>query len=382
MNKETFCSLPFTEIFLGPDGNIKTCCSAASSIGSLHTDSIDEIINSPKAKDIRQHILDGKWHPNCRQCKQQEDQGVRSERISDSETLIQDYNTLDKHFFKLQRLDLRWSNTCNLSCVYCYEFFSSKWSDIKGIKVNTIKDENEQSLFNFIKQNIENGYQSKGTIMLGGEPLLQKQNSKLIEMLSGTGFYIITNLAVPLKTNKIAQQLLQEKECNWGVSFENVGDRYEYVRRGASWNTFVENVDYYHSISDQQNRLEAHSLYSVYSAFNLVEFYDFITSKNFKNVFWNLLESSGNNVDVNVLNMSTSLKEKAICEIELCEKLYATAPGIESLSNIKNLLIKNNNIKFNNKKILTDITTIESQIKNNHTLFKDLWPDVHTELGQ
>ena len=71
MNKETFCSLPFTEIFLGPDGHIKTCCSASTSLGSLHTNTIDEIINSKKSISIRQHILDGKWHSSCKQCQRQ-----------------------------------------------------------------------------------------------------------------------------------------------------------------------------------------------------------------------------------------------------------------------------------------------------------------------
>jgi hypothetical protein len=40
MNKETFCSLPFTEIFLGPDTEIKTCCSSRQGLGKLKNFSI------------------------------------------------------------------------------------------------------------------------------------------------------------------------------------------------------------------------------------------------------------------------------------------------------------------------------------------------------
>ena len=76
-------------------------------------------------------------------------------------------------------VDVRWSNTCNLACNYCYEYFSSQWASIKGIKVNAIKKDNEDTLLMFIEKN-------KDTVinvnMLGGEPLLQKQNSPLIEI--------------------------------------------------------------------------------------------------------------------------------------------------------------------------------------------------------
>ena len=85
MNKETFCSLPFTEIFLGPDGHIKTCCSSDMSLGSLHENTIDEILNSKEAISVRQHILDGEWHSSCKQCKRQESQNARSERVSNLE---------------------------------------------------------------------------------------------------------------------------------------------------------------------------------------------------------------------------------------------------------------------------------------------------------
>ena len=181
MNKETFCSLPFTEIFLGPDGHVKTCCSASNSIGSLHTNTIDELINGKVATDIRQHILDGKWHESCRQCKQQESQNARSERDSDLERFQNNFGIVDRSFFKLKRLDLRWSNTCNLSCTYCYEYFSSKWATLKGLKINTIKDENENSLFLMIEKNIDS---IENILMLGGEPLLQKQNLRLVNTIT------------------------------------------------------------------------------------------------------------------------------------------------------------------------------------------------------
>jgi organic radical activating enzyme len=377
VNKETFCSLPFTEIFLGPDGGIKPCCSAFNNIGSLHKDKIEDIINSDIAKSIRQSIIDNQWHPNCIQCQNQAAQGVQGERKDELEHFISENGIVDKNFFKLQRLDLRWSNTCNLSCTYCYEYFSSKWAQIKGIKVNTIKDENENSLFLLIEKHKDT---INSVLMLGGEPMLQKQNSKLISELTGRSFYILTNFAVPLQTNKIGQQLIKEPLVKFAVSFETIGDRYEYVRHGASWKVFVDNVDYL-----QQERpdlkLECHSLYSIYSAFNLIEFYRFVTDKKFDNVMWHLLESSGESSNASVLNLSDELKQQAIREIDQCADLFPNAPGILDLLAYKTHLSKSTTAPTD-KLFVNEINSVESLLVDKVLKFNNLWPDVWSQINK
>ena len=377
MNKETFCSLPFTEIFLGPDGHIKTCCSASTSLGSLHENTIDEILNSKEAISIRQRILNGKWHDSCKQCKRQESQNARSERVGDLKAFQNENGSVNSSFFKLTRLDLRWSNTCNLSCTYCYEYFSSKWANLKGLKVNTIKDANENSLFLMIEKNIDS---IENILMLGGEPLLQKQNLRLVNTITDDrSFYILSNLAVPLDTNATAQILLNDRMSAWGVSFETVGLRYEYVRRGASWELFVKNIDY---IQEKTNgMLDAHSLYSIYSAFNLVEFYEFIYEKNIKTVLWNLLESTGENSNASVFKLSSELKQRAIEEIERCEQLFPNAPGIDSLLGFKK------NLKLHTTEttssFVKEIDVLENKYLKSETLkFSKLWPIEWTLLNQ
>jgi sulfatase maturation enzyme AslB (radical SAM superfamily) len=377
MNKETFCSLPFTEIFLGPDGSVKTCCSADNPIGSLHKNTIDEIINGPYATEIRQEIINGNWHPNCRQCKHQESQNASSERKNDIITFWTEVGSIDSSFFKLKRLDLRWSNTCNLTCTYCYEYFSSKWATLKGLKINTIKDENENSLFLMIEKNIDS---IENILMLGGEPLLQKQNLRLVNTITDNrSFYILTNLAIPLESNSIAQTLINERNAKWGVSFETVGKRYEYVRRGASWDVFVKNINYIQEKTS--NNLDVHSLYSIYSAFNLVEFYEFIYEKNIKTVLWNFLESSGENSNASVFKLSPKLKQRAIEEIERCEQLFPDASGLDSLLEFKKNL-KLHTVETNNS-FVKEIGILENKYLKNETLkFSKLWPIEWALLSQ
>jgi organic radical activating enzyme len=378
MNKETFCSLPFNEIFLGPDGGIKTCCSASESIGSLHEDNIETILQSDVARGIRQSVINGQWHPACVQCQRQEAQGARSERKSEMEEFVAEHGLPDQSTFKLKRLDLRWSNTCNLSCTYCYEYFSSKWAQLKGIKVNTIKDENENSLFLLIEQHKPT---INSILMLGGEPMLQKQNARLIETLTDRSFYMLSNLAVPVQTNKVGQLLIKERLSQIGVSFENVGDRYEYVRHGASWKVFDDNIKYIHERRPEKfQRIEAHSLYSIYSAFNLVEFYEYILENKFQDLFWNLLESSGESEFASVLNLSPELREKAVKEIENVERQFSDAPGLDWLRSFKSPLLADNE-KNHNSKFITEFDKLENTYLTDKTsMFKDLWPEVHSLL--
>jgi organic radical activating enzyme len=375
MNKETFCSLPFIEIFLGPDGGIKTCCSSVRTLGFLNENSIQEILKSDNAKSIRQSIIEGKWHPACSQCERLENQGARSERKNDLESFIDKVPPVDKSFFELQRLDLRWSNICNLSCIYCYEYFSSKWANIKGITINTLKDENEQDFLLYIEKNkstLEN------ILFLGGEPLLQKQNKILLDIVSNKSVYILTNLAVPLKNNPIINKLISSRYVSYGVSFETIKDRYEYVRHGAEWNVFDSNLDYLQS-KIKNFSITAHSMYSIYSAFNLVEFYEYILSKNvFNNIHWSLLESSSENINASIFKLSRPLKNIAISEIDKVLDIFPNAYGTDDLINIKEVLVDTSkDLDPKDNDFILEINSLESQLnKVPEKKFKDLWPNI------
>lgn len=376
MNKNTFCSLPFTSLFLGPDGGIKPCCSAIANIGNINTQHVKDIINGNEAKEIRNSILQGKWHPSCKQCKIQSEKGTHSERKDN----VEDFKDLDlsEDYFDLQRLDLRWSNTCNLSCVYCYEYFSSKWAVIKGQKVNTISKDTKEDLINYIKTN---GQKVQLAMLLGGEPLLQKENESLLEVLNtDTPVHVVTNLAVDISENKIAKLLMQRKKVTWAVSFENVTGKYEYVRHGASWNTFVNNLKY---LKDNVTNFNcaALSLYSIHSAFNLEELYDFVILQNcFNDVVWTMLESTGANNKAGLMWLNPKNKHRAIKEIDKVCKKYPKGPGIMTLKEIKKYISLEKNIDYRqNHSFINEIKQVETQLGTTGD-FSILWPKLYRDI--
>ena len=84
----------------------------------------------------------------------------------------------------------------------------------------------------------------------------------------------------------------------------------------------------------------------------------YLRENKIKNVFWNLLESSGENSTASVLKLSPELKQRAIDEITQCEKLFPDAPGLGWLLTFKkNLTLKT---KSTNKSFVEEIYSLEN----------------------
>jgi radical SAM protein with 4Fe4S-binding SPASM domain len=388
MNETTFCAYPFNTLFLGADGDIKPCCSSGARLGNINEFSVEEIVHGKMLTEIRQSIVEGKWHPSCGQCEKLEQYGARTERTGVLHK-FEEFKDATKDTFKLQKLDLRWSNTCNLSCNYCYEYFSSKWATLKGIKVNANKASAEDSMFTLIER-------STGTIeelyLLGGEPLLQKQNNHLLDLLHDKKYYILTNLSVDVPNNPIAKKLLANKNVSWGVSFENIGDKFEYVRHGADWKTLTANLQYVKDTNPKE--INAHPLYCAYSAFDLCEYYDFLTSNDiFTQSYWCVIQ---NIPGLNVFTLPDGLKIKALDELDRCiSKFKNTRFDMSALEEIRknlyNSLITSRpdeapegiiDANYRDRTaFLMWIDTVEMQyLTDKKHSFEDLWPSLYAEL--
>lgn len=340
MNRETFCSYPFNSFFLCANGDVKFCCSSRSVLGNINEQNVDDIMQSDIAVDVRRKILNNQWHhDNCGLCFEQETRysGV-SERLSGEHEYY--WDTLrgvnSEEYFRLQRFDLRWSNTCQLACNYCFDYFSSRWANINGVKINANKETSETRVLDYIGKHKNDIVQIN---LLGGEPLLQKQNKYVFDLLPDCGYYILTNLSTNLQTNPNAQKLLTMPGVSWGVSFETIGDKFEYVRHGAKWEVFSANIQYVKERTGKN--VNAHSLWCVYSALNLEEFCDYVISTNcFNGIYWQAMSS---HPALSVFSQTDEFKQKALSELERCIEKYKDVPCIKTdlLSGIRDQLVKN-----------------------------------------
>ena len=236
------CSAPWRGLHIRTNGDILTCCAGATSLGNIHTDKLEEVLNGPVIKEVRQSIKDGELHQEyCKNCIAITKQNVRCEL---------DWHNDINNDFKLEEADLnytyptlfdaRWNNTCNSSCIYCDETQSSKWATIKKAPAFVKNIKNKDYLTTFFENNKEKW---RTISLVGGEPLMIKENMMILDNCEkDVPIMVITNLSSDLSTSKVFKKLMTFETVGWHLSFDNVGEHYEYVRQGSNWQVFNNNI--------------------------------------------------------------------------------------------------------------------------------------------
>jgi len=371
-----FCYAPWTNIHINPQGDYKTCCGGTINIADLRRTPIQEVIKSNHLTEIKQAIFNNQEHPNCSNCLRQEQMSSASERswyddISNCATI--DINNLeDQH---LQNLDIRWSNTCNLSCTYCGHDASSQWAAYQKIPVERL--DYTDTLPNILDLIEQNRSSLKNLGLLGGEPLLQKENDLLLDVISDSvNINLITNLSVPLENNKIFEKLLSKKYVAWDISFDTVEDRFEYVRHGATWDKQLQNIRYLQDcIKDKQGHIIGTAgVYSIYNALNLSTLHDFFSKNNLPNFRWHALHHPS---ILAVANLPKKFKMFAATELTNSIKYHTQPRQINFLQDMaKNLTTMEAD---NNKDCLYIYDWHEIQENtywpNFKHKFNNLWPE-------
>jgi organic radical activating enzyme len=176
-------------------------------------------------------------------------------------------------------IDVRWNTTCNLSCNYCNPLNSSKWSAILKQPVVSGTRHYYEQVCNYIEKHYD---KVKEVALVGGEPLLLKENDRLLEVIPADSVVtIITNLSTELENNSIFQKLAKRRKVGWSISFENIQDRFEYVRYGANWNTMLHNLDQVQDLMRNNGHWGGiHAVYNLFNATRLCEIKQFAQERN------------------------------------------------------------------------------------------------------
>lgn len=263
---EIYCTAPFNGLTIREDGHVRTCCIGNVSIGNLKNESIEDIQQSPILNEIRSALMDNIPHENCNSCVQHEkNSGVSALK----QHYLKFYPEYGNNYFQLKNIDLRWNNSCNLSCMYCSPMFSSTWADkLKISNAGPIKNY-QDNLLNFV---LKHASQINEISLVGGEPMLMKQNYELIAKLpDSTRISILTNLSYDIKRLPCIENLLARPRENtiWNISCENIGQQFEYVRSGAEWEQIKTNLKFL--TQHWPNDVTVNMVYSMFSAFDLTE---------------------------------------------------------------------------------------------------------------
>jgi radical SAM protein with 4Fe4S-binding SPASM domain len=285
-----FCAAPWRGLHINPRGDVKTCCAGdPNMLGNLNSNTITEILDSDLLKQIRSEMSQGRAHKYCSNCVQAERFGADSERKWHNDTNPNfDYATAGDQYHYPVIVDVRWNTTCNLSCNYCSEWASSKWSALKGIPFKSGSRPYYEQVCDFLEQHKSH---IRDVALVGGEPLLLPENERLLDVIpEDCAVTLITNMNVDLSKNKIFRKLAQRKKVGWSMSFDNIGSQFEYVRYGGDWNMLTENLATVKDLFTKGQWGGIHAVYNIYNATRITEFREWAESQGVTVLWQNLFQ--------------------------------------------------------------------------------------------
>lgn len=367
-----YCSAIDTGLFVYNDGDVKTCCSGNINFGSLKTQPIKEIFSSEIYLEIKSNLQNNQPHEYCQGCYNMEQTAPGSSQKSSFEQLYPN----NKKVRQIKLADVRWSDVCNLTCRYCNVNDSSEWKKLRNIPIETVNKDYIDSLFEEIEENKDN---IDRLYLLGGEPLMQKHNERLLDIVNKNVLIdVLTNGSIPnLENNKVYQKLKNFKRIYWNLSFDTVGDRFEYVRAGADWQVLVSNIKT--MIKDfGTNAVTIHPVYTLWNALNIRELYDFAEEMGGLRINWQLglpKEDEWELATDSFLTFGHNSKiiNAAIAEIDSLERKD------EFLLGVRESLTKDSAKTNKASDFLTWTRKMEKLIPPKRT-FKELWPELNTLL--
>lgn len=286
-----YCAAPWRGLHINPRGDVKTCCAGdPNMLGNLNSQTIEQVLNSDLMTEIRSSLARGQAHDYCSNCVRAERFGADSERAWHNNVNPDfDYAAAGEEYHYPVIVDVRWNTTCNFSCNYCDPSASSKWAQLKQVPFKSGTRPYYEQVCDFLQQHHNHIHE---VALVGGEPLLLPENERLLDVIPDTAIVtLITNLNVDLQNNRIFRKLSQRKRVGWSMSFDNIGDRFEYVRYGGSWTMLQENLKIIQGLMQSQGQWGGvHAVYSIYNATRLCEFRQFVESAGATVLWQNLFQ--------------------------------------------------------------------------------------------
>lgn len=239
----------------------------------INVDTFDQFHNTPKKIADRKLMLDGKWPAGgCEYCQQIEQAGGKSDRMLHLGMPNQsppelEYNTTAVEVTP-QIVEIYFNNVCNLSCVYCWDGFSSKIQQ-ENIRFGVFKkdgvvidnyadkiDDIDALTDKFWQWMSTNATKIQRLHILGGEPLYQQQFEVCLDFFEthacpNLTLNVVSNLMIDDSKFQRAidriQQLVNRKHLgrlDVTAGVDCFGPEQEYVRYGLDLAQWQRNFEY------------------------------------------------------------------------------------------------------------------------------------------
>lgn len=347
---KTFCPLPFTHLYIKPNGEYQPCCRYQDLVTDdkiYEYNSLDELLNSSELlSDIREAMLNGEKVRGCNSCYLEEEAGGESMRTGEIERWG-GYKELHDKTPTVNNIEITFGNYCNLACRTCGSNLSTSWQKDDAVLTKFYTRGYEPTRQNVKKDWIPEDFKNVEKFKItGGEPMLHPDFLSFLDDIINSGS--AKNIEVQIFTNTsfvpkqhLLDRLSRFKEMGIWLSIDGTGDVQEYTRHNSKWDTVQESARAWLEFENEFKnvvRVNFAPTISLYNVFNLQEMLDWFIrlrmevltdSDSFSNCTWNIT-TWPNFLDIKHLPTKKKISHQL--------KKYSSTIQKEGLQNYKELI--------------------------------------------
>lgn len=276
------CLNPWTDFGLNAMGvGLVNCCLYKGKPFRVPTRTpfdLRELWHSPWYADLRAHFRDQAFAGSgCAGCARLADESVYAPAVPDELNPAQAEN-YRKAVEASRRFDnevdhlpvsysVEFTTACNLRCIMCAQHTTRDFTKVADVSCDALM------------ANVDDFALADRFRVSGGEPLVSREGVKFVhqmathEKLADVQLHLITN---GLMLDRVMKDLETVRRLRLNVSLDGLGDRYEYIRRGGSWERISGNMERVLDIRDRMGkdcwRIQASMVLMKTSVGGIVEF--------------------------------------------------------------------------------------------------------------
>jgi len=272
------CYAPWANLDISPQGNISPCCKFQTQSYdqqfNIQHDDLDDYRASVFLADVKNELEKDIWPRGCNRCRIEEESNILSMRQLNEQRWASAYTS------SWVTASIAFGNTCNLKCITCNSYSSSKWYEEHKQIYNTDTKPVKFYKNNFIHTLVDRAPDLIHLDIPGGEPFLSgvKEQQRLLEHYIQTGqcknitLHYTTNTTI-YPDNTWWNLWKNFKQVEIQLSIDGIGPRNEYIRYPSNWDQSLTNISYFLNNKQENLQLSVSHTVSAYNIFYLDEFF-------------------------------------------------------------------------------------------------------------
>lgn len=251
-----FCTRPFFHGYVTQLGHAVACCNNLEvKYGNINETSFNQVYSKENEVLInfrKQFLNSDKLPETCKRCFDPNNDHYRRTHIRETTRILKKYKSPEDLLYNdnLYTYDVRFSNLCNIMCVYCGPSSSSRFAyhkkefDRNRISMTVTESNRKQFLDRFETsiQDVVSFY------FAGGEPMIMPEHYDILELCLK---YNKRHIKLEYNSNLTKLGLKDKsvidywKKFNYvcvGASIDAGWRPFEFIRVGAKWNKVVNNL--------------------------------------------------------------------------------------------------------------------------------------------